>query len=244
VTEFITNTQAEERAENRVAEYEQCFGEVQEPPIPIERMLDYVYDLKVLWEPISTEAGLSPLAGIRPRDRLVVVNEKRREVFDRNPGLLQFTYGHEVGHWDLHVDHASLAHHSFEGFESGGAFQHHRTPSGIVEVLVSRLHGMGLSTAEILGAVAEVTRGMDNFFEARQVNRYAAALLMPRSLVLRVIDGLDLTAWRTLYELRDRFEVTISVLTIRLQSLGLIHIAEDRTIHRSRAEYMGQMRLL
>lgn len=244
MTKFITNTQAEERAEERIAEYEHIFGEIQEPPIPIERMLDHVFDLNVLWAPISTEAGLSPLAGICPRDRLIVVNENRREVFERNPGLLHFTYGHEVGHWDLHVDHASLAHNSFEGFEAGGAFQNHRMPSGIVEVLVSRLHNIGLSAAEIHEAVAEVTRGMDNFFEARQVNCYAAALLMPRSLVLRVVDGLDLTVWRTLYELRARFEVTISALTIRLQSLGLIHIAEDRTIHRSRAEYMGQMRLL
>lgn len=244
MTRFISNAQAEERAEERVADYERRFGRIRVPPVPIERMLDHTFDLGILWEPITTESGLSPLAGIRPRDRLIVLNEERRELFDKTPGLLRFTYGHEVGHWDLHVDQASLGHPSFDGLEPGGSFQQHRTPGGVVEVLLSRLHKMGLSTVEMHEAVSEVTRGMDSFFEARQVNRYAAALLMPRALVLQAMDGLDLTAWRTLYDLRDRFQVTISALTIRLQTLGLIHIAEDRTIHRSRAEYLGQLKLL
>jgi hypothetical protein len=244
VTRFISNARAEERAEERVAEYQRRFGEILEPPVPLELMLDHVFDLGVLWEPISTEGGLSPLAGIRPRDRLIVLNEERRRIFDQYPGLLQFTYGHEIGHWDLHVDQASLVHPSLEGFEPAGAFQHHRSPGGVVEVLVSRLHKLGLSPPEIHETVAEVTRGMDSFFEARQVNRYTGALLMPRALVLRAVDGRDLTSWRTLYELRDRFQVTISALTIRLQNLGLIYVADDRTIHRSRAEYMGQMKLL
>lgn len=244
MSHFISNAQAEERAEERVAEYERRFGQIQEPPVPIERMLDHVFNLGILWEVIETESGLNPLAGIRPRDRLIVLNEGRRDLFDKNPGLLHFTYGHEVGHWDLHVDQATLDHPSFEGFEPDGAFQHHRTPGGMVEVLVSQLHKMGLSVTEIHEAVSEVTRGMDTFFEARQVNRYAGALLMPRSLILRSVEGVDLTTWRTLYNLRERFQVTISALTIRLQNLGLLHIAEDRTIHRSRAEYMGQMKLL
>jgi Zn-dependent peptidase ImmA (M78 family) len=92
--------------------------------------------------------------------------------------------------------------------------------------------------------VHEATRGTDDFFEGRQANRYSATLLMPRDLMLRTIESVDLTSWPALYRLAQQFEVTISALRIRLEALGLIHVAEDRSIHRSKAEYLGQQRLL
>jgi hypothetical protein len=49
--------------------------------------------------------------------------------------------------------------------------------------------------------------------------------------------------WPALYQLRDLFQVTISVLSIRLQQLGLLYITDDGRLFRSRLEYMGQLRL-
>jgi Zn-dependent peptidase ImmA (M78 family) len=123
------------------------------------------------------------------------------------------------------------------------AFRQHRCPSGVVEVLVSRFHKEGIEPEDIHEFVRHVTRGMDQPDEARQVNIYAAALLMPKDLVLRSVSGLNLLEWATLYRLREAFEVSISALIIRLENLGLLYVADDKSLHRSKLEYFGQMNL-
>lgn len=245
MSRFLTNSQVEARAEMQIAKYEARFGLISTPPVPMERVVEEVFDLRILWEPIEGAGALSPLAGLRPAERQIVINETRREALETTPGLLGFTLGHELGHWDLHVDHAGLAHPSFEGFEGEetGAFQHFRSSGGDVRVLLGRLHRIGLTTTEAYEAVREMTRGEDSFFEARQADRYAATLLMPEALVRRAIRGVDLLQWPSLYRLRDLFEVSISALTIRLQTLGMIYIAKDKRIHRSREEASGQTAL-
>lgn len=244
MTRHLSPAQIEARAGERIQEYEQRFGKIAVPPVPLERVIDEVFDLRVLWEGISVEDGLAPLAGLEPAARRIIVNENRRQIIASTPGLLNFTLGHEAGHWDLHVDQASLTHPTIDGLQAqAGAFRRHRTTSGFVEVLASRLHQAGLTKDEIHAAVHEATRGEDTFLEARQVNRYAAALLMPRDLVLRTVNGLDYLNWPALYRLRDAFDVSITALKVRLEELDLLYVADDKTIHRSRAEYHGQGKL-
>lgn len=244
MTRYWTNRQVEERAEARIAELERRCGQILAPPVPIERVVEEVFDLRILWEPIGAAGAVNPLAGLRPRERCVVVNENRRAAFEANVGLLAFTFGHELGHWDLHVDQAGLVHPTLDGFDhDAGAFQHFRAPGGDVRVLLGRLHEMGLTPQEAQEAVVELTRGEDDFFESRQADRYAATLLMPEGLVRCVADGLDLQQWPTLYRLRDQFQVSISAMKIRLQTMGLIFVTPDGRIHRSKAEALGQTTL-
>lgn len=72
-----------------------------------------------------------------------------------------------------------------------------------------------------------------------QAERYAAYLLMPHHLVISEIAGLDLTRWRTLYELKDKFGVTITALKNRLVGLKLIYISQDGKIFHSEEESTG-----
>jgi Zn-dependent peptidase ImmA (M78 family) len=241
---FISDQQAESRAEERVREYEARFGRNITPPVPIEHMIDQIYDLRILWDSIHPENGLSPMAGIQPQERRIIINEDRRALFEKTPGLLNFTLGHELGHWDLHVNRSALNHPTFPGFEIASSIQHHQSSKGAVEVLVSRLHQAGLGKEEIYEIFREKVRGTDDFFEAHQVNRYASALLMPKWLILQEIEGKDLRSWPVLYRLRERFQVSISALKVRLETLGLIYVAEDKTIHRSKAEHRGQTSFL
>jgi Zn-dependent peptidase ImmA (M78 family) len=46
-----------------------------------------------------------------------VINERHRERFDANPGLLRFTYAHEVGHWLFHCEDARAGNLAI--FENG-----------------------------------------------------------------------------------------------------------------------------
>jgi hypothetical protein len=58
-----------------------------------------------------------------------------------------------------------------------------------------------------------------------------------------VAKGRDLLRWPTLYDLARQFQVSITAMKIRLETLGLIYVSEDRQIHPSRVEYLGQGRL-
>jgi Zn-dependent peptidase ImmA (M78 family) len=243
MTKVRSNAQIERWAEARVLDYERRFGVLWDPPIPVERIAETIFNLRILWEPIEADGVLNPLAGLRSTERLIIINEDRREDFDRWPGLLPFTLGHELGHWDLHVDHTENP--SFEGFEPpAGAFQKFRSSGGEVEVLLGRLHDMSLTPEEVDRAYHELTKGEDSPLEARQANRYAGALLMPSRFMIPAIRGLNLQDWRTLRDLRAKFQVSMTALKIRLEHLGVLHVAADGTFHRSRAEASGQSAFL
>jgi Zn-dependent peptidase ImmA (M78 family) len=71
-----------------------------------------------------------------------------------------------------------------------------------------------------------------------QAEKYAAYLLMPKTLIMESIQGQDLTRWPNLYALKDTYGVTITALTKRLSGLGLIYIS-DKKIYRSKEEATG-----
>jgi hypothetical protein len=206
-------------------------------------MIDDTFDLRLLWAPFEEEAILQPLAGLQPAERRIVINEQRRAWFDEHPGALNFTLAHELGHWDLHVDHAALGHPLLDGMERAGVTLC-RSSLGVVEVLLTGLLERGVPIDEAYTTVHSMTRGTDDFFMARQANRYAGALLMPWHLIDRATTGRDLLAWPTIYRLAEEFLVTTTAMKIRLESLGRIFVAPDRSIHLSEAEFRGQARLL
>jgi hypothetical protein len=39
--------------------------------------------------------------GLQMEDKLIVLNENRRALFEEKPGLERSTKGHEMGYWDL-----------------------------------------------------------------------------------------------------------------------------------------------
>ena len=76
-----------------------------------------------------------------------------------------------------------------------------------------------------------------------QANKFMSYLLLPSSLVIPAIKDTDLLLWKNLYQLRELFSVTISVLTIRLQNLNRLYVSPDGKLYPSRAEFAGQRRL-
>ena len=75
-----------------------------------------------------------------------------------------------------------------------------------------------------------------------QAHKFMSFLLMPRDLLLEAVRDVDLLSWRSLYDIRDLFQVTISALTIRLERLELLYIADGK-LYPSYREYEGQRRL-
>ena len=104
-TRYLPDVHIERQATRLLNRYEREFEAVTEPPVPVEYIADGLLELGILWDSVSEAAGTSTLAGLEPHERMIKFNESRRQIFEETPGLYNTVLGHEIGHWELHVDH-------------------------------------------------------------------------------------------------------------------------------------------
>jgi len=210
ISRFYRTEMIQRRASELLAKY-QTKVQALTPPIPVERLAEDVLDFQLLWNNIAEKENETILAGLIPRKRMVVFNEKRLTVFDGTPGLYRTVLGHEIGHWELHVDKALVNQPGMPGMEEQPQF---------------------------------LFRSEKQSWDERNAHSFMSHLLVPQELLDPLIRGVKTFDWPFLYRLRDVFNVTISVIKIRLERMGLLYINEDGKIHRSRREYEGQMRMI
>lgn len=231
---FFRNEAIEERAEQRLAELERSLGTPLPIPVPIELLAEKILGLSLLWEPISELPGEVILGAIIPEKKVVILNEARLPLFTEKPGLERSTKGHEMGHWDLFVDQALLGHPTlFEDHAIGIAYRN--TPSGNAAVMKAFIQSE--AGREFLTQMQDRADDPD---EARSVNRYAAAISLPRTILREEITKIDRTYWPNLYRMAERFDVTITALVVRLKQLNLIYVDDNRNIFLSADEARGQ----
>lgn len=230
---FYRNAAIEERAEQRIDELEKLLGKPVEPPVPLELIAEQLLGLDILWEEIEELPGEVIFGGLRMADRLIVLNEKRRGLFEEKPGLERSTKGHEIGHWDLY------GRGDQEGqlvlFEHDARFVRRSSASGDVRVMKALV-----KTPEGQELLRQIQKRADDPDEARAVNRYAAALSMPRRLITQEALKIDRRRWPPLYRLAERFEVSISALKVRLQQLNLLYVTDDGKLFESVEQATGQ----
>lgn len=236
---FYRNKHIEDLADERLQQLERALGDPLTPPIPIDLFAEKVLGLTILWESIEELPGETILGAIIPKERLMVLNEARQYLFEEKAGLERSTIGHECGHWDLFVDQSTLDHPVlFQGIEEVGPFCLRSSLVGDVAVL-----RILMSSHEGQKLIKDIEARADDRDEARAVNRYAAAILMPRNLIEEAAFQIDRTKWPNLYDLAKRFNVTISALRVRLEQLNLLYVDDDKTLYESRDHKVGQKRL-
>lgn len=240
---FYRNERIEEIAEQRLREFEAKMGQPLSLPINIELFGELVLGLSILWEEIEELPGEEVLAGLRATERLIVMNESRRHEMDKKAGRCRLTQGHEMGHWDLFVDKSKLEHPSLFEAAASSIFAYRSSTGGQIQIIKTLL-----GCVEGQELLRQISARADTPDEARSVNRYAAALLMPRSLVIdeaKKIDRTDWGAlWRKLYPLAERFGVTVSALRVRFEQLNLLHVdQENKKVYPSSEAAQGQRTL-
>ncbi len=92
---FYRNERIEEIAEQRLREFEGKLGCPLSLPVDIELFGDLVLGLSMLWENIDELPGEEVLAGLRPADRPIVMNEGRKQEMEQQAGRRRLTQGHE-----------------------------------------------------------------------------------------------------------------------------------------------------
>lgn len=229
------NRQIDDLAEQRLHELERLLSRPLEPPFPIDLVAEKVLGLDFLWEAIDELPGEVVLGGLIPARRLIVLNENRRRLFDDKPGLERSTKGHEMGHWDLFVDPATLAHPTLFGTGDDARVVLRNSPAGEVAVLKKLL-----ADPEGERLLRQLQVRADQPDEARAVNRYAAALSMPAARLRAAARAVDRSHWGNLYPLAERFGVTITALRVRLEQLDLLYVAADGRLYASRDQANGQ----
>lgn len=134
------------------------------PPVPVEALADSHYGLLVRESPdLAAVAGLEPGTGLSG-----LLLAARKEIWVnadeavRAPGRRRFTIGHELGHWCLH-----------------------RTPGGAVYCRHGEVSEEAATESPAPAAGGpRVVPGPAHPPQELEANQFAAALLMPRALVV------------------------------------------------------------
>ena len=67
------------------------------------------------WDVIEEQPGEQILGGLDAAGRKILLNETHADLFEKTPGLLRSTIGHEAGHYDIDIDRAALLHPALPG---------------------------------------------------------------------------------------------------------------------------------
>ena len=183
-------------------------GGKMKPPIDVDKIAECLCDLNVDWRDmaqITDDPRIARalrlhnvraemvLGGLIPRQKLVLINTRHKEDFDRWPGRYRFTVAHEVGHWVMHVDKSALDH--------------------------PRLFDPADPTMYDGGIIC---RSNDRSNREWQANMFAAMLLMPRGLVIEAVSGIRRPIpVNYCYKLASIFNVSLSAMMIRLRQMGV-----------------------
>jgi len=230
----------EQRAYRRLVELRQRGLWDGEPPVPVDHVAEHLLRLSFSWEALDEHPDEVIYGCLRPETRELVLNERHYERFEENRGMRNFTVGHECGHADVFAlaDQATdqLALFAKTTYRPRAK----SAPKGPVLVLgvqlAERLRGLPPEVrTEVIHRIHRdeqrlIEAGRDTALERRTVDRYAAALLMPRDVVTAVVRGRDLTRWAEIRACGARFEVSTEAFRIRLEELGFIHGVEGGRI--------------
>jgi hypothetical protein len=235
----LRSEEIEALAEQRLMELEKHLGVPLAPPIPIDLLAEKVLGLDFLWDKVDEGPGQQILGCLDAQERLIILNETHRGLFEGKPGLERSTKGHEMGHWDLFIRPRLTDSPALLESETHEALAYRGDPLDAAQV--TKLLKDEKGAWDLMGLIHA---SADDPQEKSAVNRYAAAISMPKAMLLGELDKYGNKEWATLYKLAAKFGVTISALKVRLEQLGVLAVGQDKKIYNSKEEAAGQMLLI
>ncbi len=210
---FIPNGELERQANFLIDRYHKEIEPILTPPIPVEQIADFLLDLAIDWTSIPDDDDAPILAFIDPETNSILINENRRDFFDKYWGTQEYTLAHEVGHYVFHLTECDFQQMNFDLHKNNNK-----------QSYLCRQKNNEVDRREF------------------QAEKFGSFLLMPTQLLLPAYEKTNLS-WSSLYNLRDNFCVSITALTKRLQSLGCLYIDDNKNLFRTKSEAHGQLSL-
>jgi hypothetical protein len=100
---FIPEPELEKQANLLIDRYYQEIEPILSPPVPVEKIADFLLELGMEWIPIPDTDDEPILAYIHAESRTIRLNEKRQSHFDQYMGTYEYTLAHEIGHYLFHL---------------------------------------------------------------------------------------------------------------------------------------------
>lgn len=189
---FLTDAQIERETDDLLAEYAAKHGEISQPPIPVDEIIELYLGLDFDFFDLRSMFRIPDVLGaLWVEERRIGVDRSLDPAcYPRLEGRYNFTLGHEVGHWRLH-------RHLYQPNTRQG-----------------ELYGQ-------TGRATYVCRDGATERVEIQANIFASCLLMPRRLLKAVWHELhEGSAPLTLDRLRERQEVIMPAILLRRGSLN------------------------
>ena len=234
---YVSHSRVDEIAMEVSKAYRRSMGGKALDILDIEALITVVLEKPLIWDVIAEPSNRICFASI-DHER-ITINANHRGLFDSKPFLLRSCLSHEVGHAIL--GHLSLmwtnekqtslfdnAPESNYVFHDSVWRQFGLTRQEILEVKndLARTAWRNEQDRETLKMLTDRLEPEWMFFQAEQ---FASCLLIPKDQLLAWLEnGGDITKWSTLYNLRDFFGVSISMICVRLEKLGLIEINDKQ----------------
>ncbi len=193
---FIPKSEIERQANHLLGRMQATPKYAPRWPFDATRVADFL-DIGVVWESIPPDEKGSIAALILPTKREIVINQ---DVPGLHGGYGESTLAHEIGHWELHINHnavGSLIERSEQGIEINMQPFLCRNVSGQLEKI------------------------------EWQAQYFASCLLMPRCKLEETRKGRDLTKESHLDAMAHELGITKRNLKHRLKDLDWIHIPEN-----------------
>ena len=204
---FIHKQEIEAKATDILRRMEQTQSHNSMWPLDTSCVAEFL-GLDVVWDTIPDDEEGTIAARILPLERLIEINDNLPIC---RGGFGESTIAHEIGHWVLHVNHATV--NRFSRLRNRGVY---------------------IKVDPLLCRNDNTIAGIE-----WQAQYFATCLLMPEYVLIEKQIGRDLTKWPDLYQMAEELGVSISNLVHRLKDLDWIYIPKNsRQIDLSK-EFVG-----
>ena len=89
---------------------------INNPAVMADKIAEFTFGLEFSWKILTNNSIQGEiLAAISFEDKKIYINETQEYKLKKNPGMMNFTIAHELGHWVLHKDLVQEKLPNFDG---------------------------------------------------------------------------------------------------------------------------------
>jgi hypothetical protein len=233
---FLTDEEIEERAAAVLDEHVAGGRKSPKLPIDIDTLTECDFRFHVSWRPIIDPPGCRTYATLIPEAEpdlhvaRLILNENYRDFLGAHPEVERLTRGHELCHWVVHIDEGKLKSGilPFGSPEPPVRFHRmHYSANSLTDEKKNRLAHFALQDERAYRILKKRESSPEGSIEPawmhRQAEHFSACLLVPRGSLFEALEsGGDPALYRTRVDLATKFQVSKTVIQIRLTKLGII----------------------
>lgn len=212
--------------------------------VEIEAFIDQYFEISILCDNIDEPEGARIFADLGgDNGARITINAKHQKIFDSNPQFLKSTVGHELGHFVLgHLKKINRGANNLSLF--GDEPEIKKTSLHRASWQYNGLSSEELSTLVKVALQNERARNilkmLDNKFEPDwmfyQAEHFSMCFLISKDLLVEKIEkeNYSFTSWSPIYQLAKAFDVSPTMMRVRLQKLEFLILTEGNKVANGR----------